>query len=213
MIKCHLHCELPNLVSLSIELNSFKCFACVFAWQINGIRTGNGNGVQVFPLSLTDLYFFIFFPLAENQEQFYLYLIISVTAGVLLCLMLVIGRLTLQRRGGRKKRGSSVSGSAGAGKGFGETQLDGAGSIGTAAGEGRGGGGGGGTGTGAGGNFQQLATGETHLADSFNDDISDIDVDVDLTHPMPLSSLSSRNEVSLDCDCLKWTYVGKPRQL
>lgn len=151
---------------------------------------------------------FVFFPRAENQEQFYLYLIISVTAGVLLCLTLVIGRLTLQRRGGRKKRGSSVSGSAGAGKGFGETQLDGAGSIGTAAGDGRSGGGGGGaggTGTGAGGNFQQLATGETHLADSFNDDISDIDVDVDLTHPMPLSSLSSRNEVSLDCDCLKRT--------
>lgn len=121
------------------------------------------------------------------------------TAGVLLCLTLVIGRLTLQRRGGRKKRGSSVSGSGGgAGKGFGETQLDGTGSGGTGAGTAGGGGVGAGTGTGAGGNFQQLATGETHLADSFGDDISDIDVDVDLTHPMPLSSLSSRNEVSLD---------------
>lgn len=127
------------------------------------------------------------------------------TAGVLLCLTLVIGRLTLQRRGGRKKRGSSVSGSgAGAGKGFGETQLDGTGSGGgTGAGAGGGGvGGGTGTGAGAGGNFQQLATGETHLADSFGDDISDIDVDVDLTHPMPLSSLSSRNEVSLDGDTI-----------
>lgn len=125
------------------------------------------------------------------------------TAGVLLCLTLVIGRLTLQRRGGRKKRGSSVSGSgAGAGKGFGETQLDGTGSGGTGAGTAGGVGGGAGTGTGAGGNFQQLATGETHLADSFGDDISDIDVDVDLTHPMPLSSLSSRNEVSLDGDTI-----------
>ncbi|XP_034484448.1 uncharacterized protein LOC117789526 [Drosophila innubila] len=45
----------------------------------------------------------------KHQEQFYLYLIISVTAGVLLCLTIVIGRLTLQRRGGRKKRSSSVS--------------------------------------------------------------------------------------------------------
>lgn len=48
------------------------------------------------------------------------------------------------------------------------------------------------------GNFQQLTTGETHLADSFGDDISDIDVDVDLTAPVPLSSLSSRNEVSFN---------------
>lgn len=41
-----------------------------------------------------------FFP--ENQEKFYLYLIISVTAGVLLCLMLVIGRLLIQRSRAKK---------------------------------------------------------------------------------------------------------------
>ncbi|XP_034114842.1 protein eva-1-like isoform X4 [Drosophila albomicans] len=117
--------------------------------------------------------------LEEHQEQFYLYLIISVTAGVLLCLTIVIGRLTLQKRGGRKKRSSSVSNVA---KNFGDSQIDSSGP--------------GGVGGGTGSNFQQLATGETHLADSFGDDISDIDVDVDLTAPMPLSSLSSRNEAS-----------------
>ncbi|XP_051862320.1 uncharacterized protein LOC117574907 isoform X2 [Drosophila albomicans] len=115
----------------------------------------------------------------KHQEQFYLYLIISVTAGVLLCLTIVIGRLTLQKRGGRKKRSSSVSNVA---KNFGDSQIDSSGP--------------GGVGGGTGSNFQQLATGETHLADSFGDDISDIDVDVDLTAPMPLSSLSSRNEAS-----------------
>ncbi|XP_017848223.1 uncharacterized protein LOC108603701 isoform X4 [Drosophila busckii] len=113
--------------------------------------------------------------LEEHQEQFYLYLIISVTAGVLLCLTLVIGRLTLQKRGGRKKRSSS--GNSGAGKGFAEAQIDSTES------------GGAGAGVAAG-----LATGETHLPDSFADDISDIDVDVDLTTPVPLSSLSARNE-------------------
>lgn len=35
---------------------------------------------------------------AENQEKFFLYLFISVTAGVLLCLTLVIGRLVIQKR-------------------------------------------------------------------------------------------------------------------
>ncbi|XP_064550234.1 uncharacterized protein LOC135436535 isoform X3 [Drosophila montana] len=122
--------------------------------------------------------------LEEHQEQFYLYLIISVTAGVLLCLTLVIGRLTLQRRGGRLKRTSSVSGVA---KNFAETPIDGTG----------------GSGAGGGSNFQQMATGETHLADTFGDDISDIDVDVDLTAPVPLSSLSSRNETYM-------TYAPTP---
>ncbi|XP_017848221.1 uncharacterized protein LOC108603701 isoform X2 [Drosophila busckii] len=120
----------------------------------------------------------------KHQEQFYLYLIISVTAGVLLCLTLVIGRLTLQKRGGRKKRSSS--GNSGAGKGFAEAQIDSTES------------GGAGAGVAAG-----LATGETHLPDSFADDISDIDVDVDLTTPVPLSSLSARNETYM-------TYAPTP---
>lgn len=36
--------------------------------------------------------------LSQNQERFYLYLIISVAAGVFLCLILVIGRLVIQKR-------------------------------------------------------------------------------------------------------------------
>lgn len=36
--------------------------------------------------------------IAENQEKFYLYLIISVTAGVLICLTLLVLRLLCQRR-------------------------------------------------------------------------------------------------------------------
>lgn len=36
--------------------------------------------------------------IAENQEKFYLYLIVSVTAGILLCLIIVIGRLVVQKR-------------------------------------------------------------------------------------------------------------------
>lgn len=36
--------------------------------------------------------------LAENQEKLYLYLIISVTAGVLICLTLLVLRLMCQRR-------------------------------------------------------------------------------------------------------------------
>ncbi|XP_023035943.1 uncharacterized protein LOC6650955 isoform X2 [Drosophila willistoni] len=133
--------------------------------------------------------------LEENQEQFYLYLIISVTAGVLLCLTLIIGRLTMQKRRGERKNSSS-SGS-GTGKGYGETQAGGAG------GGGGGGGGNGGNGTGTSSKFQQTATGETHLADSFADDISDIDADIDLTSPMPLPSLSSRNETYM-------TYAPTP---
>ncbi|XP_068156174.1 uncharacterized protein [Drosophila tropicalis] len=128
--------------------------------------------------------------LEENQEQFYLYLIISVTAGVLLCLTLIIGRLTMQKRRGERKNSSS-SGSA-TGKGFGDTQAGGAS-----------GGGNGGNGTGTSSKFQQTATGETHLADSFADDISDIDADIDLTSPMPLPSLSSRNETYM-------TYAPTP---
>lgn len=36
--------------------------------------------------------------ITENQEKFFIYLFISVTAGVLLCLLLVIGRLLIQKR-------------------------------------------------------------------------------------------------------------------
>lgn len=41
--------------------------------------------------------------IAENQEKFYLYLILSVTAGLLLFLGLVIGRLLVQRHRARRE--------------------------------------------------------------------------------------------------------------
>ncbi|XP_034661608.1 uncharacterized protein LOC117897080 isoform X2 [Drosophila subobscura] len=134
--------------------------------------------------------------LEEHQEQFYLYLIISVAAGVLLCLTLVIGRLALQkRRGERKNSGSSAGGVA---KAFADTQ-------------------GASTGVGNGppaSKFHQAATRESHLPDSFADDISDIDADIDLTGPMPLPSLSSQNETYMTyAPTPKCSYGGLPGAL
>lgn len=43
----------------------------------------------------------------ENQEKFFLYLFISVTIGVLLCLSLVIGRLIHQKRQLKLEKGSA----------------------------------------------------------------------------------------------------------
>lgn len=40
--------------------------------------------------------------IAENQEKLYLYLILSVTAGIVLCLGLVIGQLLVQRHRARQ---------------------------------------------------------------------------------------------------------------
>lgn len=57
-----------------------------------------------FFLSLSIFYFSNF---AENQEKFFLYLFISVTVGVLLCLTLVIGRLVLQKRQVKSDKKSS----------------------------------------------------------------------------------------------------------
>ncbi|XP_017144323.1 uncharacterized protein LOC108157024 isoform X3 [Drosophila miranda] len=134
--------------------------------------------------------------LEEHQEQFYLYLIISVAAGVLLCLTLVIGRLTLQKRRGERKNSSSSGNGVGA-KSFADTQ-------------------GGNTGVGNGGasKFQQTTPGEAHLPDSFADDISDIDADIDLTGPMPLPSLSSRNETYMTyAPTPKCSYAGLPSAL
>ncbi|XP_046805472.1 uncharacterized protein LOC124419546 isoform X2 [Lucilia cuprina] len=116
--------------------------------------------------------------LEENQEQFYLYLIISVAVGMLLSLTLVIGRLTLQRR--RSCRKNSLSSCSNNEK----NSSDKMGST-------------GGIGGGAGDNnkFQHEPTArETQLSGSFADDISDIDADIDLTSPMPVPSLSTRNE-------------------
>jgi hypothetical protein len=59
---------------------------------------------------------FFAFVSAENQERFYLYLIISMIIGVLLCLVLVIGRLIIQKR--REKNESNFKTSS-----TGETTL------------------------------------------------------------------------------------------
>ncbi|XP_059218177.1 uncharacterized protein LOC106082814 isoform X2 [Stomoxys calcitrans] len=109
----------------------------------------------------------------KNQEQFYLYLIISVAAGMLLCLTLVIGRLTLQRR--RSCRKSSLSSTTNNEKNLSDK-------LGNS--------GGGGDNT----KYQHETTRETQLNSSFGDDISDIDADIDLTSPMPASNISNRNE-------------------
>lgn len=53
------------------------------------------------------LFFQFSFNFAENQEKFFLYLFISVTVGVLLCLTLVIGRLVLQKRQAKSDKKSS----------------------------------------------------------------------------------------------------------
>ncbi|KAH8380708.1 hypothetical protein KR009_012074, partial [Drosophila setifemur] len=108
--------------------------------------------------------------LEEHQDQFYLYLIISVATGVLLCLTLVIGKLTLQKRRGEQKNvgdktfGHSQNGNAAVNSGSDQ--------------------------------FQQTPTCEAPLPESFGDNISDIDTDIDMSCPMALPSLSSKNEDS-----------------
>lgn len=53
---------------------------------------------------------FFYFCHTENQEKFFLYLFISVTIGVLLCLSLVIGRLIHQKRQLKLEKNSSQKG-------------------------------------------------------------------------------------------------------
>lgn len=38
------------------------------------------------------------FPVSEHHERYYLYLIISVTIGVLLCLIIITGRIIIQKQ-------------------------------------------------------------------------------------------------------------------
>ncbi|XP_055375083.1 protein eva-1-like isoform X3 [Condylostylus longicornis] len=104
--------------------------------------------------------------LEENQERFYLYIIISVSAGILLCLTLVIGRMMVHKRRIRKNSNASSNNKSGS--------IDGTNNP--------------------GGKFQKSTTGETQIPNGFSDDISEIDADIDLTTPIPVPSLSSRNE-------------------
>lgn len=102
---------------------------------------------------------------------------------MLLCLTLVIGRLTLQRR--RSCRKSSLSSGTNNEKNLSDKL-------------GNSGGGGGGSGDNA--KYQHETTRETQLNSSFGDDISEIDADIDLTSPMPAPSISNRNEVNTITD-------------
>lgn len=98
-------------------------------------------------------------PFAENQERLYLVLIISVTSGVLLCLIIVVVRLVCTRR--KSNDASSEQGKAG-------------------------------------GQFKTSNTGETTITNGFSaDDISEIDADIDLTTPLPMSTNANitRNDV------------------
>ncbi|KAI9576255.1 hypothetical protein GQX74_013503 [Glossina fuscipes] len=107
----------------------------------------------------------------KHQEQFYLYLIIAVAAGMLLCVTLVIGRLTLQRRRACCKNSlSSVSNNEKIVRDKVQSTSD------------------------KDGKHQQVPARDTQPNVSFGDNLSDIDADVDLRTQMPLSGLSSRNE-------------------
>ena len=100
------------------------------------------------------------FLFSENQERLYLVLIISVTSGVVLCLIIVIVRLIFTRR--KTNDANSEQGKVG-------------------------------------GQFKTSNTGETTITNGFSaDDISEIDADIDLTTPLPLSTNPNitRNDVS-----------------
>lgn len=86
-------------------------------------------------------------------------LIISVTSGVVLCLIIVVARLIFTRR--KSNDGSTEQGKTS-------------------------------------GQFKTSNTGETTITNGFSaDDISEIDADIDLTTPLPMSSSITRNDVSV----------------
>lgn len=85
-------------------------------------------------------------------------LIVSVTSGILLCLLIVVARLVFTRR--RPNDENSEQGKTG-------------------------------------GQFKTSNTGETTITNGFSDDISEIDADIDLTTPLPMSTNQNitRNDV------------------
>ncbi|CRK98370.1 CLUMA_CG011729, isoform A, partial [Clunio marinus] len=88
--------------------------------------------------------------LSQNQERVYLVLIISVTSGVVLCLLIVVVRFIFTRR--KSNDGNTEQGKSG-------------------------------------GQFKTSNTGETTITNGFSaDDISEIDADIDLTTPLPMSN-------------------------
>ncbi|XP_055375082.1 uncharacterized protein LOC129607875 isoform X2 [Condylostylus longicornis] len=128
----------------------------------NEIKELEKDEVIGFIANWIETYIFI----RQNQERFYLYIIISVSAGILLCLTLVIGRMMVHKRRIRKNSNASSNNKSGS--------IDGTNNP--------------------GGKFQKSTTGETQIPNGFSDDISEIDADIDLTTPIPVPSLSSRNE-------------------
>ncbi|KAB0801039.1 hypothetical protein PPYR_05393 [Photinus pyralis] len=90
---------------------------------------------------------------AENQERLYLYLILSVTAAVVLCLILLVGRLLVQRQHARREA-----------------------------------------------KFHANAAADHSLPNCFTDDISEIDVDIDLppTNPVPVPNVAVHTSTPME---------------
>lgn len=100
----------------------------------------------------------------EHHERYYLYLIISVTIGVLLCLIIITGRIIIQKqRDENEEQGKDEP------------------------------------------KFHKSNTGETTITKGFSgDSISDIEGgDIDLTTPISMSNLPSKNEVRETLWCLQ----------
>ncbi|XP_031336942.1 protein eva-1 isoform X4 [Photinus pyralis] len=89
----------------------------------------------------------------ENQERLYLYLILSVTAAVVLCLILLVGRLLVQRQHARREA-----------------------------------------------KFHANAAADHSLPNCFTDDISEIDVDIDLppTNPVPVPNVAVHTSTPME---------------
>uniref|UniRef100_A0A1Y1N8I5 SUEL-type lectin domain-containing protein n=1 Tax=Photinus pyralis TaxID=7054 RepID=A0A1Y1N8I5_PHOPY len=91
--------------------------------------------------------------ISQNQERLYLYLILSVTAAVVLCLILLVGRLLVQRQHARREA-----------------------------------------------KFHANAAADHSLPNCFTDDISEIDVDIDLppTNPVPVPNVAVHTSTPME---------------
>lgn len=162
----------PNRQSLKSAVSScWKFSVFLRMWNLNS------NSLvlrQYMPTSkdFSNIELLLFHPSPESQERLYLILIISVTCGVVLCLLIVVTRLIFTRK--RKNDDGSDHGKSG-------------------------------------GQFKTSNTGETTITNGFSDDISEIDADIDLTTPIPMSTSShvNRNDVSpllrLNSDIIMFT--------
>lgn len=69
------------------------------------------------------VYFLFFLLYTENQERFFLYLILSVSTGILLCLLVIITRFIINRRNGDDAENGGGSGAKIPASTTGETAL------------------------------------------------------------------------------------------